>query len=561
MDKQPLLSIKNLAIDFETRRGTVRAVRDVSFHLNRGEVLALVGESGSGKSVTAYSILNLLDKNGRLAEGEIFYNGMSLHNANKKQLEEVRGREIAMIFQNPMSTLNPIRKVGQHLRDMLKTHGYANWSNLEAEIEKLLHQVEIFDVDRVKNAYPFELSGGMCQRVMIALALACRSQLLIADEPTTGLDVTTQKSIMDLVHNLAKEGDLAVILITHDLGLAAKYCDKFVVMEKGLVVEQNPRSHFFADAAHPYTQKLLLATPSKDASLSELTSHSPDYLHLPEPSKATTPLLQVKGLRKTYGKQTNFLFSSATEEFVAVEDSHFEIYSGECVGLVGGSGSGKSTTSRMLSRLEDPTSGRILFEGTDITAISSKDFIRHPLRKDIQMVFQDPTGSLNPRHSVFDLISEPLLRLGAYRSKEDLNSKVEELTRQVGLPSEFIYRLPHQLSGGQKARVGIARAIALQPKLLILDEPTSALDVSVQATVLQLLETLRRELGLSYLFISHDLYVVKMLSHRLLVMQEGKIVEQGMTKEVMSNPQHPYTQGLMAAIPVIEKKSPALAEL
>ncbi|MCF7352839.1 ABC transporter ATP-binding protein [Vibrio sp. CK2-1] len=553
--KQPLLTVNKLAIDFETKLGVVRAVENVSFSLEKGEILALVGESGSGKSVTAYSILNLLDKNGSLALGEIIYDGMPLHRADSQLLKEIRGREISMIFQNPMSTLNPIRKVGEHLRDMLRTHGYASWSSINKEIEKLLQQVEIYDVERVKDSYPFELSGGMCQRVMIALALACRSRMLIADEPTTGLDVTTQKSIMDLIHNLAKTEGLAVILITHDLGIAAEYCDKFVVMEKGKVVEKNTRQDFFTHSTHPYTKKLLQATPSKDGSVADLTVTPPDYLSLPEPEISEKPLLVVDGLRKTYlKKKSAFIpFSKPTyEEFVAVDGSSFSIYSGECVGLVGGSGSGKSTTSKLLTRLEDATAGSIKFSGVDISSISNKDFIKHPLRKDIQMVFQDPTGSLNPRHSVFDLIAEPLLRLGDKLSKQQLKSKVEELVEQVGLPMHLITRLPHQLSGGQKARVGIARAVALKPKFLILDEPTSALDVSVQATVLQLLEKLRRELGLSYLFVSHDLHVVKMLSQRILVMQEGKIVEQGKTQEVMYSPKHPYTKKLIESIPHIK---------
>lgn len=549
-----LLSVTNLAIDFDTRNGTVRAVEDVNFHLDKGEILALVGESGSGKSVTAYSILNLLDKNGRLANGEIHYDGMTLHNADARLLSEIRGREIAMIFQNPMSTLNPIRKIGEHLRDMLRTHGYPSWSSIHEEIDKLLKQVEIDDVERVKNAYPFELSGGMCQRVMIALALACRSRVLIADEPTTGLDVTTQKSIMDLIHSLAKTEGLAVILITHDLGLAAQYCDNFVVMEQGRVVEQNSREKFFTESTHPYTKKLLLATPSRSASVASLTLNEPDYLNIPAPAISQEALLEVKGLRKVYGssKKSKLPFIPHFQEFIAVADSSFSIYPGECVGLVGGSGSGKSTTTRMLTRLEEPSAGQIVFDGTDITEITTRDFIQHPLRKEIQMVFQDPTGSLNPRHCVRDLIAEPLLRMGEKLDKQSLRNKVQKLSEQVGLPASLLDRLPHQLSGGQKARVGIARAIALEPKLLILDEPTSALDVSVQAIVLQLLEHLRRQFGLSYLFVSHDLHVVKMLSQRILVMRNGEIVEQGLTEEVMSNPQHSYTKVLMEAIPEVQ---------
>jgi len=556
--KRALLSVRNLAIDFETRMGTVRAIENVSFNLHKGEILALVGESGSGKSVTAYSILNLLDQNGCLAEGEIIYDGLPLHHADSQRLSEVRGREIAMVFQNPMSTLNPIRKVGEHLSDMLRAHGYPSWSSINAEIEKRLHQVDIMDVERVKHAYPFELSGGMCQRVMIALALTCRSRVLIADEPTTGLDVTTQKSIMDLIHHLAKKEGLAVMLITHDLGLAAQYCDEFIVMEKGQVVEKNSRARFFSESTHPYTQKLLLATPSQTASVASLTTQRPDYLDLPEPVIPDTPLLEVIGLRKVFGhNDTAWLpFQASTKAFVAVAGSDFAIYPGECVGLVGGSGSGKSTTTLMLTRLVDPSAGSITFDGIDITQITRHDFIRHPLRKEIQMVFQDPTGSLNPRHSVRDLIAEPLLRLGQKMKKSALHHQVSHLAELVGLPLTLIHRLPHQLSGGQKARVGIARAIALSPKLLILDEPTSALDVSVQATVLQLLEHLRRQLNLSYLFVSHDLHVVKMLSQRILVMKEGEIVEQGETLKVMNSPAHPYTQALINAIPTESAHEP-----
>lgn len=389
---------------------------------------------------------------------------------------------------------------------------------------------------------------------MIALALACRSRVLIADEPTTGLDVTTQKSIMDLIHSLAKTEGLAVILITHDLGLAAQYCDNFVVMEQGRVVEQNSREKFFTESTHPYTKKLLLATPSRSASVASLTLNEPDYLNIPAPAISQEALLEVKGLRKVYGssKKSKLPFIPHFQEFIAVADSNFSIYPGECVGLVGGSGSGKSTTTRMLTRLEEPSAGQIVFDGTDITEITTRDFIQHPLRKEIQMVFQDPTGSLNPRHCVRDLIAEPLLRMGEKLDKQSLRNKVQKLSEQVGLPASLLDRLPHQLSGGQKARVGIARAIALEPKLLILDEPTSALDVSVQAIVLQLLEHLRRQFGLSYLFVSHDLHVVKMLSQRILVMRNGEIVEQGLTEEVMSNPQHSYTKVLMEAIPEVQ---------
>ncbi len=538
------LEITNLAVKFNTRRGEVTAVTDVNLSLNKSDVVAVVGESGSGKSVTAYSILNLLGKNGWVDQGNIEFDGMDLIKAKKNLIKNIRGREIAMIFQNPMSTLNPIRKVGDQLSDMLRQHSQASKETAPKKIAQLLNQVEIKDIDRVKNAYPFELSGGMCQRVMIALALACDSRLLIADEPTTGLDVTTQKSIMDLVSGLAKKNNLAVILITHDLGMASEYCNKFIVMEKGRVVETSDDHEIFKNPQHPYTQKLLAATPAQNSKVEVLTPIPPEFLLETPPEPSEEILLAIEGLVKTY-----VLTDTKHKTFNAVDGVNFKIYKGECMGLVGESGCGKSTTSRIIARLEQATQGRVLFEGQDLNLISDKQFIKSEFRKQIQMVFQDPTGSLNPRHTVFQLIAEPLKRLENITDRSELDSKVHQLADQVGLNSELIFRLPHQLSGGQKARVGIARAIAVKPKLLILDEPTSALDVSVQAIVLQLLERLRRELGLSYLFVSHDLNVVRMLSQRILVMQNGKIVESGNTDEVMNNPQSEFTQTLIQAIP------------
>ena len=546
---KPFLQIKNLAVDFATRRGVVHAVDDININLNKGEVIAIVGESGSGKSVTAYSILNLLGNNGKIAKGSITFDGMNLENPSASLLKDIRGREIAMIFQNPMSTLNPIRKVGDQLSDMLRQHAQATNQTAPRKVIELLHKVEIQDTRRVTNAYPFELSGGMCQRVMIALALACNSRLLIADEPTTGLDVTTQKSIMDLIMGLVKHRNLAVILITHDLGMAYQYCDKFVVMEKGQVVEACDDHSLFTSPQHSYTKKLLAATPGISSKVEHLTPTVPVELSKPAVEIEKKELLKVEGLVKTYILKSQGGFKSQGNTFNAVDGVNFTIYQGECVGLVGESGCGKSTTSRLIARLEQPSEGRILFLGEDIGQVSDHDFIRSPRRKDIQMVFQDPTGSLNPRHSAFQLISEPILRLQKDFNKANLKDQVYQLAEKVGLPLELIYRLPHQLSGGQKARVGIARAIALNPKLLILDEPTSALDVSVQAIVLQLLEHLRREHNLSYLFVSHDLNVVRMLSQRILVMQSGKIVESGETAEVMSKPKHLFTKTLLAAIP------------
>jgi peptide/nickel transport system ATP-binding protein len=542
------LEINRLAVDFDTRAGNVRAVNDVSLSLNKGDRVAIVGESGSGKSVTAYALLSLLGDNGKIAAGSIYFDGMALHKASNSLLKDIRGREISMIFQNPMSALNPIRKVGEQISDMLRQHAQATKASAPKKVRELLGQVEIKDLDRVMHAYPFELSGGMCQRVMIALALACNSRLLIADEPTTGLDVTTQKAIMDLIEQLSIRENLSVILITHDLGVASQYCNKFVVMEKGRVVESSDDHSLFSSPQHPYTRKLLAATPNLGSRLEQLTPELPDdwIAECPEPSHEI--LLDVKNLVKQYPLKGSTIGKPKTF-FNAVDGVSFTINKGECVGLVGESGCGKSSTSKMIARLDSVSGGEIIFAGEDIANMSDKQFVAGPYRKQIQMVFQDPTGSLNPRHTVLQLITEPLKRLEKISDKKTLRQRALALCADVGLPEELIDRLPHQLSGGQKARVGIARAIALKPKLLILDEPTSALDVSVQAIVLQLLERLRRKLSLSYLFVSHDLNVVNMLSQRVLVMEKGKIVETGSTKKVLNDPQHAFTKTLIAAIP------------
>ena len=543
------LAIDHLAVEFETRHGTVQALDDVSINIDKGDMVAVVGESGSGKSVTAYSVLGLLGGNGKISRGSIVYDGIKLHPSDKSRFNEVRGQEISMIFQNPMSTLNPIRSVEKQIRDMLLQHARASRQTADAAVEALLEQVQIRDIERVKKAYPFELSGGMCQRVMIAIALACEPRLLIADEPTTGLDVTTQKAIMDLIYNLAQDKGLAVMLITHDLGVAQQYCNRVVVMEKGKVIERCDDDSIFKSPQHPYTQKLLAATPDLHSKVTDLTATPPAALLAAAPKLSEEPLLTVDRLVKEYSATKVWPWGKKKGGFLAVNNISFELFRGECLGLVGESGCGKSTLSRVITRLESPTAGTITFDGTDISNLSEKEFRESAFRRDIQMVFQDPTGSLNPRHTVAQLMAEPLLRLEASLSKDELAKKVSALATKVSFPEDLIQRLPHQLSGGQKARVGIARAIALNPKLLILDEPTSALDVSVQAIVLQLLEQLRRELGTSYLFVSHDLNVVKMLSQRVLVMQAGKLVEAGLTEQVMNEPKHPFTKTLLASIP------------
>jgi peptide/nickel transport system ATP-binding protein len=560
-----LLDVRDLTVEFATRRGTVTAVRHVDIAVGRGETLGIVGESGSGKSVTSYAVMRILDRAGRIANGAITFGGADLRGSPEASMRDLRGRAISMIFQNPRAALNPIRKVGRQIEDVLKSHRKAGFvashAAVHSEAIEALRRVRIADPEQRWHAYPFELSGGMCQRVVIALALACRPQLLIADEPTTGLDVTTQKAVMDLVVDLTRERGMSTILITHDLGLAAAYCDRIVVMEQGRVVEAAPSQQIFAAPAHPYTRKLMKATPRLGVGLRDLL---PDGEEPPaHTSEARTrnggempPLLVVENLVKEYprnattGALAKLLTRSAvTEPFRAVGGVSFTIAPGESVGLVGESGCGKSTTSMMVMRLIDQTSGRIAFDGEDIGAVPAKRFAGHDARRRIQMVFQDPTDSLNPRFTAARAIADPLLRLGGVHEGAALRARCEELAAEVGLPLPLLDRFPHQLSGGQKARVGIARAIALRPKLVILDEPTAALDVSVQAVVLNLLADLKASLGMSYLFVSHDLNVVRLLCDRVIVMRAGEIVEQGTAAAVLGAPQSAYTRDLIAAIP------------
>jgi peptide/nickel transport system ATP-binding protein len=626
----PLLDVSDLTVEFSTRRGIVRAVQHVNVKIAKGETVGIVGESGSGKSVTSYAVMRILDRAGRIAEGAVHFTGLDICAASEDQMRSLRGREMSMIFQNPRAALNPIRKVGHQIEDVLDQHSQADSSALTDKAIEILDQVRIARPRERYHAYPFELSGGMCQRVVIALALACRPQLLIADEPTTGLDVTTQKTVMDLIVELTKKRGMSTILITHDLGLAATYCDRVAVMEKGHVVESAPSRQIFTAPSHAYTRKLMRATPRPGASLRDLlpeddpaavggnlqpqTRSAPSplvgegwgggssLLHeqcpptatpTPNPSpqgggeptgsaartngKAAAPLLVVEKLVKEYARKgmtgsfkNIFQRKPAPEPevFRAVDGISFAVNRGESVGLVGESGCGKSTTSTMVMRLIDKTDGVIMFDGEDIGAIPAKQFARLPMRKRIQMVFQDPTDSLNPRFTAARAIADPILRLsevGAFsgkaetgfpqkmrplfRDRDAVRARCEALARQVGLPVELLDRFPHQLSGGQKARVGIARAIALNPDLVILDEPTAALDVSVQAVVLNLLQELKDSLGMSYLFVSHDLNVVRLLCDRVIVMNAGRIVEQGPTEQVLVAPEAQYTRDLLAAIP------------
>jgi peptide/nickel transport system ATP-binding protein len=590
MTAQPLLDVNDLTVEFATRRGIVKAVQHVNITVAKGETLGIVGESGSGKSVTSYAVMRILDRAGKIAEGSVTFSGIDVKAATENQMRDLRGREISMIFQNPRAALNPIRKVGDQIEDVLRQHVQAAASDRGEKAIEALEAVKIARPRERYHAYPFELSGGMCQRVVIALALACNPQLLIADEPTTGLDVTTQKAVMDLIVELTKRRSMSTILITHDLGLAAAYCDRVIVMEKGRVVETAKSADIFANPEHAYTKKLMRATPRLGVSLRDLLPEE-EAVALPSPrspavmagldpaihpssqdsspsamdprvkpggDEVTTPLLLIEKLVKEYPRQgatatLGKLFGRKppveAEQFRAVDGISFSVGHGESVGLVGESGCGKSTTSMMVMRLLDQTSGRIAFDGDEIGGILPNAFARLPLRKSIQMVFQDPTDSLNPRFTAARAIVDPIMQLGDIRGRDALRARCEELAGLVGLPVNLLDRFPHQLSGGQKARVGIARAIALHPKLVILDEPTAALDVSVQAVVLNLLQDLKASMGMSYLFVSHDLNVVRLLCDRVIVMRAGRIVEQGPSEQVLGNPQDAYTKELLTAIP------------
>ena len=594
MTALPLLDVSDLTVEFATRRGIVKAVQHVNIAVGKGETLGIVGESGSGKSVTSYAVMRILDRAGRIAEGSVMFSGVDVKAATENQMRDLRGREMSMIFQSPRLALNPIRKIGHQIEDVLLQHVQVDRSQVTDRAITALEQVKIARPRERYHAYPFELSGGMCQRVVIALALACNPQLLIADEPTTGLDVTTQKAVMDLIVELTKRRSMSTILITHDLGLAAAYCDRVVVMEKGRVVETALSANIFTKPEHPYTKKLMRATPRLGVSLRDLlpeeeaaavmaghsrledgvasarpdpaiqppsqdsSSSAMDPRVKPGGDEKTKPLLLIEKLVKEYPRQgagatLSKLFArkpaAEPEQFRAVDGISFSIGHGESVGLVGESGCGKSTTSMMVMRLLDQTSGRIMFDGDEIGGILPSAFARLPLRKSIQMVFQDPTDSLNPRFTAARAIADPIMQLGDIRGRDALRARCEELAGLVGLPVNLLDRFPHQLAGGQKARVGIARAIALHPKLVILDEPTAALDVSVQAVVLNLLQDLKQSMGMSYLFVSHDLNVVRLLCDRVIVMRAGRIVEQGPSERVLGDPQDAYTRELLTAIP------------
>ena len=514
-----LLEVRDLSVEFHTAAGVVHAVRNISYHLDRGETLAILGESGSGKSVSSSAIMNLIDMPpGRISSGEILLDGVDLLTMPPAARREVNGRRIAMIFQDPLSHLNPVYTVGWQIREALTTHGTAS-TEAASEALRLLGRVGIPDPQASLDKYPHEFSGGQRQRVMIAMALALRPDLLIADEPTTALDVTVQAEVLALLKELQRETGMAVLIITHDLGVVSEIADRVVVMEKGALVEAGTVREVYKNPRHPYTRKLIGAAPGKGE------MHQPDA--------AGAPVLSVRDVHKSYGG------------FQALKGVSFDLMAGETMAIVGESGSGKSTLARILLRLDEPDAGTAHWKGRDLFQLSPAELYK--LRRDLQMVFQDPTQSLNPRMTVYQLISEAWVIHPDIVPKAKWRERVAELLVQVGLQPDHMPRYPHQFSGGQRQRIAIARALALEPQLIICDEAVSALDVSVQAQVIALLDKLRREMGISFIFIAHDLPVVRDFADHVMVMQKGKVVEQGTVREIFGSPREEYTRALLAA--------------
>lgn len=533
---EPVLSIKGLAVAFRTGSELVTAISDVSIDIAAGETVAVVGESGSGKSTTAAAVNRLLPENGVITAGSIRFDGREVTELGENAMISLRGAGIGLVPQDPMSNLDPLMRVGDQIGEALEVHGRTTGDATTTRVVELLEMVGIADAANRARQYPHEFSGGMRQRVLIAMGLACTPRLLIADEPTSALDVTVQRRILDQLDELTDELGTAVFLITHDLALAAERADRIVVMFRGKIVEEGTSAQVLGDPQHEYTRQLLAAAPS-------LASRR-DPLPARASTASETPFVEVRDLRKEFALRSPK--PGKPQSFTAVDGVSFSIRRGTTVSIVGESGSGKSTTANMVLGLEDVTSGSILFDGLDLTSLHRKELFA--LRRRVQPVFQNPYASLDPRYTVEQSITEPLRvhRIGTAATR---HARVLELLEQVALPAAMAERLPHELSGGQRQRVAIARALALEPELVVLDEAVSALDVLVQAQILDLLADLQRRLGLSYLFISHDLAVVRMISDEVHVMQRGVVVESGTPERIFDDPQHPYTKELLAAIP------------
>lgn len=581
MQKEVLLDVKNLVTEFKSDGELIKAVNDVSFTLHKGETIGIVGESGSGKSVTSLSIMQLIpNPPGRVSGGDILYHSKSkgvvnLRNLDANEMRSFRGNEIAMIFQEPMTSLNPVYTCGDQVMEAIMLHQKINKKEARRKTIKLFEQVQLPDPERVFRVYPHQISGGQKQRVMIAMAMSCNPRILIADEPTTALDVTVQKTILDLMLQLQREHDMGIMFITHDLGVIAELADKVMVMYKGKVVEQGPVLEIFSNPQHPYTKSLLACRPPLDKRLKRLPVSS-DFMRVDEEghileipktvSEAINSVVVTREQReaehkelysrekileiqnvKTYFPKVKSFFGVTREWVKAVDDVTLDVYEGETLGLVGESGCGKTTLGRTILRLNEPTEGKIYFRKNDLLRLKDED-MRH-LRKDMQIIFQDPYSSLNPRITIGEALMEPMIVHNIFSGNSQRKEKVMELLKKVGLDDKHFNRYPHEFSGGQRQRICIARALALEPKFIICDESVSALDVSVQAQVLNLLNDLKREFKFTYIFISHDLSVVKFMSDRMVVMNKGKIEEMGNADDIYLNPQTEYTKKLINSIP------------
>lgn len=557
---QPLISVKDLSIGFKNNGDLSEVVHSISFDIFKGEILGIVGESGSGKSVTALSLMQLLPKGEKNhTSGKIIYKGRDLNQAKDSFVQGLRGREIAMIFQEPMSALNPSMRCGRQLKEVLLQHNIVDKKECNTEILRLFDSVKIPIPELVIEKYPHELSGGQQQRVMIAMSIACRPKILIADEPTTALDVTVQRDIIELLKSLQKKTKMAVVFISHDLSLVSEIAHRTLVMYNGKIVEKGATKALFKSPQHPYTKALIAAKPKLNKRLRKLPSIK-DILGDLDKSDIVTkkereekhsklyknpPLLEVINLEKTFFKKVGLLGKKAS--FKAVDGVSFKLYEGETLGLVGESGCGKSTLGNAILQLDKASAGTILFKGISLDKLSKKGLRK--LRKEIQIIFQDPLASLNPRIKVGEAIMEPMQVHKLYKNKQERKTKAIKLLKQVGMEQTAFNRYPHEFSGGQRQRIGIARSIAVNPRLILCDESVSALDISVQAQVLNLLNSLKEEFSFTYIFISHDLAVVKYMSDQLLVMNKGKIEEQGEADAIYENPKSNYTKQLINSIP------------
>ena len=529
-DNTPLLSVRNLTIALPAGGDRRYAVRDISYDVRAGEILCIVGESGSGKSMSANAIMGLLPDYLAPQSGQILLRGTDLLQQDEARLQSMRGKDMAMIFQEPLSALNPLMTVGEQIAEVMRVHNAYPGEARNRRVLELLEFVGLPDPATLYHVYPFRLSGGQRQRVMIAMALALEPALLIADEPTTALDVTTQAQILALIARIQKEKGMGVMFVTHDFGVVAEIAHRVAVMERGELVEQGQAEQILNAPQHPYTRRLIAAVPRRRADAGSA-------------SDTAAPVLDVRNLSKTYVTGRGWLGHKRVVR--AVDDVSFSVRRGQTLGIVGESGSGKSTIGKCLLKLIGINGGQLIFDGRDIAGLSESEF--RPLRKDIQMIFQDPFASLNPRHTVGRIISDGPVASGQPRAQAE--ARARELLDLVGLDASAFDRYPNQFSGGQRQRIGIARALALEPKILVADESVSALDVSVQAQVLQLLHRLQQQLQIALIFITHDLRVAAQICHSVLVMHQGKVVEYGSPAQIFDQPRHPYTQKLIAAVP------------